>query len=113
VAEDTTTQSQARSWLEYVAVSTGVIAVLGVLTYAQGILTLWITIWRTYTGDASTAWYAASLVPKTVVAGVGIGQLVVSGTKSIIFGIGAYLLFAGHGLFRRVPSSLRGQITPV
>jgi len=91
VAEDTT-QSQSRSWLEYVAVSTGVIAVLGVLTYAQGILMLWIPIWRTYSGDASTAWYATSLVPKTVVAGLGIGQLVMSGTKSTIMGIIAYLL---------------------
>jgi hypothetical protein len=60
VAEDPA-RTPPRSWLEYVAVGTGVIAVLGGLIYAQGLLTLWIPIWRTYTSEASTAWYAAFL----------------------------------------------------
>jgi hypothetical protein len=35
-----------------------------------------------------------ALVPRTVVAGTGIGQLVVYGTRAIILGIVAYLLFS-------------------
>jgi hypothetical protein len=63
------------SWIEYIAAGSGIIAILGFLTYGLGLLALWIPIWRNYTDEATAAWYAASLVPQTRVAGQGVGQL--------------------------------------
>jgi hypothetical protein len=52
----------------------GLVAGLAALMYVLGLLALWIPIHRTYTHDLAAAWYAASLVPNTVVAGIGAGQ---------------------------------------
>jgi hypothetical protein len=49
-----------------------IITALAALTYVLGIVALWIPIARAYTGDYSTALYAASLVPRTVVIGQGV-----------------------------------------
>jgi hypothetical protein len=48
------------------------IAGAGVAIYVLGLIGLAIPIRRMYTNDLSTAWYAASLVPRTVVAGQGV-----------------------------------------
>jgi hypothetical protein len=45
------------------------------LIYVLGLVTLWTPIAMTDT-DSLTAWHAASLVPRTVVAGLGVQQLV-------------------------------------
>jgi hypothetical protein len=48
------------------------LAALGILIYALGLLALCWPIYRRITRDASTALYAVSLMPKTVVAGQGV-----------------------------------------
>ena len=64
-------QDQGPSWWNYVAGASGLIALVGGMTYGLGLLALWIPISRTYTHDLTAAWYAASLAPKTMVAGLG------------------------------------------
>jgi hypothetical protein len=49
-----------------------ILTVAGVSIYVLGLTGLAIPIRREFTGDISTAWYAVSLVPKTVVAGQGV-----------------------------------------
>jgi hypothetical protein len=49
-----------------------ILTVGGVSIYVLGLIGLAIPIRREFTGDISTAWYAVSLVPKTVVAGQGV-----------------------------------------
>jgi hypothetical protein len=51
------------------------LAGLTALTYVFGLLALWVPISRTYTHHLITAWHAVSLVPRPVVAGLGVGQL--------------------------------------
>ena len=48
------------------------LTVAGVSISVLGLIGLAIPIRRVYTGDITTAWYAVSLVPKTVVAGQGV-----------------------------------------
>ena len=48
------------------------VTVAGVTIYVLGLIGLAIPIYRVFTGEISTAWYAVSLVPKTVVAGQGV-----------------------------------------
>jgi hypothetical protein len=50
-------------------------ASLAGFVYVLGLFVLWVPIARTYTGDFVTAWHATSLVPRTVVAGLGVEQL--------------------------------------
>jgi hypothetical protein len=52
------------------------IAGLGTVIYILGICSLWVPIQRTYSGDFVAAWHATSLVPKTVVMGLGAQHLV-------------------------------------
>ena len=47
----------------------GTLAALAVIVYPLGLLAYWIQIWRDYTHDATTALYAASLLPPPVAAG--------------------------------------------
>src|SRR5215212_11106779 len=49
-----------------------ILTVAGVSIYVLGLIGLAIPILREFTGDITTAWYAVSLVPKTVVAGQGV-----------------------------------------
>jgi len=51
------------------------LAALGILIYALGLVALCWPIYRRITMDASTALYAVSLMPKTVVAGQGVRML--------------------------------------
>jgi hypothetical protein len=44
----------------------------GAIAYVLGLVGFTIPIWRVYHTDFSTAWYAVSLVPNTVVAGQGV-----------------------------------------
>jgi hypothetical protein len=53
----------------------GLVASVGALAYVLGLLALWIPINRTYTNDLDTAWYVTSLIPNTMVAGIGAGKL--------------------------------------
>jgi hypothetical protein len=69
-------QGQSHSWVEYLAAGSGILALLGFLTYGLGLLAIWIPIRTAYTNDLATAWYAASLVPRTVVAGLGFAKLI-------------------------------------
>jgi hypothetical protein len=57
------------------SIAAGVLAGFAALLYGLGLLVLWIPIRNGYTGDLTSAWYAASLVPKTVVIGLGAVQL--------------------------------------
>jgi len=49
-----------------------VVTIAGVTIYALGLLGLAIPISTVFTKDMSTAWYAVSLMPRTVVAGQGV-----------------------------------------
>jgi hypothetical protein len=46
------------------------------LIYVLGLCVLWVPLARTYTHDFVAAWHAVNLVPKGVIAGLGIKQLV-------------------------------------
>jgi hypothetical protein len=58
-------------WLTIVQ-SVAIITVPPATFYALGVVALWLPIAMDYTHDFSTAWYATSLVPRTVVIGQGI-----------------------------------------
>lgn len=73
----------------------GLVAAVAALMYGLGLLALWISIYRTNTHDFGTAWYAASLVPNTVVAGLGVGQVLAPPTLAIVGTIGIYVLLVG------------------
>lgn len=49
-----------------------IITVAGITVYVLGLVGLAITISQKFTGDLSAAWYAASLLPRTIVAGQGV-----------------------------------------
>jgi hypothetical protein len=53
-----------------------VFAGLATLIYVLGLFTLWGPIAKTYTHDFHMAWHAVSLVPRIVVAGLGVEQFV-------------------------------------
>jgi hypothetical protein len=73
-SEDT---NQARgSWWDYAAGASGLLVALSLMIYVLGLFALWAPIMRTYTHNAVTAWHAVSLVPRPVVAGLGMRQLV-------------------------------------
>ena len=55
----------------------GSLAGIATLIYILGLFSLWAPIWRTYTHDIEMAWQAVSLVPRTVVIGLGVKQLIV------------------------------------
>jgi excisionase family DNA binding protein len=80
-------------------IAVGSAAALAALFYVLGYVTLWLPISRTYTHDWDSAWYAVSLVPNTVVVGLGAGRvlavpaLIVS--TLFIFVIWALSLYAG------------------
>jgi hypothetical protein len=69
-------QNKQRSWWDYVAGVSGLAVLLGGLIYTLGLFALWAPIARTNTHDLVTAWHATSLAPRTVVAGLGVRQLV-------------------------------------
>lgn len=52
--------------------SVALIAAVPAALYALGLAALWVQISTTYTQDFAVAWYAASLVPNTMVLGQGI-----------------------------------------
>jgi len=82
-----------RSWWDIVAGVSGLVALLGALAYGLGLLALWVPIWRTYTGDWQTAWFAVSLVPNTVVAGMGVLRIVAMPTFYFLIFVGGYIGF--------------------
>jgi hypothetical protein len=82
-----TSEDERRSWWDYIAGASGLSVAVGGLIYVLGLFSLWAPIARTQTPDTVAAWQATSLVPKTVVAGLGVKQLV------------AFPLFAGALIF--------------
>jgi hypothetical protein len=90
-----------RDWLSTVGQLSAVVAGLAALTYVLGLLVLWVPIARTYTGDLTTAWHAVALVPRPVVAGLGVGQLLPAPTLTLaafaafVLGL-AYVGLLGH-----------------
>lgn len=68
------------------------LAVAAIGVYVVGLFALWITISRTFTNDFSTAWYAVSLVPREVVAGQGVRQVLWYPTFSLMLLISMYVL---------------------
>lgn len=77
-----------------IAEASAVLALVGAITYSLGLIALLMPIALGYTHDFSSAWYAVSLAPKTVVVGQGIRHLL--GTPTLI--VIGYL--AGWGLYR-------------
>jgi hypothetical protein len=69
-------QNEQRSWWDYVVGVSGLAVLFGGLTYALGLFALWVPIARTHTHDLSTAWHATLWVPRAIVAGLGVSQLV-------------------------------------
>lgn len=53
----------------------GVLALVGALLYVVGLVALLLPIWNIYTHNLADAWYETSLAPRTMVIGLGIGQL--------------------------------------
>lgn len=90
-----TNQDSRPSWWDYAAGASALFLITSGLIYVLGLFTLWMPMTMTNT-DYLTAWHAASLVPKTVVAGLGVQQLVafplLAGTFIFI------ILFALHKL---------------
>jgi len=68
------------------------ITALAAAVYVLGLVALFIPNSLAYTGDFSTAWYAVSLVPKTVVAGHGVRQLLAQPLLGIFLVVALVLL---------------------
>jgi hypothetical protein len=68
--------SRLSSYLQSVAQISGVVTIIAATVYALGVFTLVLPISNTYNSTFPAAWYAVSVVPKTVVAGHGITSLV-------------------------------------
>jgi len=64
------------SYLQSVAQISGVATIIAATVYALGVFTLVLPILNSYNSTFSSAWYAVSVVPKTVVVGHGIKSLV-------------------------------------
>jgi hypothetical protein len=64
------------SYLQSVAQISGLITGLAATIYILGLATLWLSIHVNYDTSLHTAWYAASEVPRTVVAGHGAKSLI-------------------------------------
>jgi hypothetical protein len=64
------------AYLQSVAQISGVVTIIAATVYALGVFTLVLPISNTYNSTFPAAWYAVSVVPKTVVAGHGITSLV-------------------------------------
>jgi hypothetical protein len=64
------------SYLQSVAQISGVVTIIAASIYALGVFTLVLPIANTYNSTFPAAWYAVSVVPRTVVAGHGISHLV-------------------------------------
>jgi hypothetical protein len=88
-----------RDWLSTAGQLSAVLAGLAALTYVLGLLVLWVPIARTYTGDLTTAWHAVSLVPRPVVAGLGVGQLLPVPTLTLVGYAAVVLMFASVGWY--------------
>jgi hypothetical protein len=67
--------SPEKSFRFSLAEVSALLAVFGAMTYVLGLFALWVPIARAYTHDFTSAWYAASLVPKTIIAGQGVKEL--------------------------------------
>ena len=75
-----------RDWLSIAGQLSAIVGAFAALTYILGVIALWGPIARTYTsGDLISAWYAVSLVPRTVVAGLGVVQILPIPTLAIVF----------------------------
>jgi hypothetical protein len=64
------------AYLQSVAQISGIVTIIGATVYALGLFTLVLPISSTYDPTFPAAWYAVSVVPKTVVVGYGIKSLV-------------------------------------
>jgi hypothetical protein len=64
------------SYLQSVAQISGVVTIIAATVYALGLFTLLLPISNTYNSTFPAAWYAVSVVPKTVVVGHGVKSLV-------------------------------------
>jgi hypothetical protein len=63
------------SFLQSVAQVSGVVTIIAATVYALGMFTLVLPISNSYNSTFPAAWYAVSVVPKTVVVGHGISSL--------------------------------------
>ena len=99
-------QGKQRSWWDYVAGASGLLAVLGAMTYVLGMFALWVPVTRTYTHSFYTAWHAASLVPRNVVAGLGVERIVAWPLVGVVLTV--TLILVVHGISKRIPP----KVTP-
>ena len=67
-------QPESRPNISFGEIS-ALLAVAAIGIYLVGLFALWFPISRTFTGDFTSAWYAVSLLPRTVVAGQGVRQV--------------------------------------
>jgi hypothetical protein len=100
-------ENKDRPWWDILAGVSGLVVVLGLMVYVLGLFTLWAPIVRTYTHNAVTAWYAVSLVPRPVVAGLGMRQLVAFPLLTTITIL--TLFFTFYYLFRVLSRVLRNR----
>jgi len=72
------TSGGLRALIESVNISAllGSLAGIATLIYILGLFSVWAPIWRTHTHDVETAWHAVSIVPRTLVIGLGVKQLI-------------------------------------
>jgi len=76
-SRQSTSNNGTQQWLETLSKSLATFAGLATLTYLLGLCALWVPIARAYTHqDYLSAWYAASVVPRIGVAGLGVAQLI-------------------------------------
>jgi excisionase family DNA binding protein len=79
------------------------LAVVSIATYVVGLFAYWYPISKNYTEDFSAAWYATSLVPRSVVVGHGVKQLLLPYLVALlVFGVfGVCFLFLAFNFQRR------------
>lgn len=87
-------------------------ATIGALSYLLGLFVFALPIRRVYSIDMSTAWYATSLVPKTVVAGQGVtGMLGLPLRFAVYFVVAVALIDLARSNYRSVGTLWHKQKT--
>ena len=101
-AEDKETPRRTE-FLSRIGGISAVLAGTAAAIYVLGLFALWAPVARHFTGDFFTAWYAVSLIPRNVVAGEGVRQLLV-GPLAYLLIAASFVLLASIAKTRLIPA---------
>jgi hypothetical protein len=114
---DTSTGNSGASplgWNNVIPLITALLASVGGLAsviYLLGLFSLWVPLQRNYTQDFVAAWHATSLVPRTVVVGLGFQHLVA--VPLLIIGVLFAIAYIAQKVFLTPLHAKRHRIVPL